>query len=235
VIAQKHGLFKMKDVLSRAGWAFALGLTLTAGAAVGAPSTPSVPGTAHFKLVVVGDSLSAGLGLTAADTFPAQLQRALAADGKAVTVVNAGVSGDTASDGLARIDWSVEPDADAVIVELGANDALRGIDPAITRAALDAMLARLRERHVPVLLAGMLAPPNMGAQYEAAFDAIFPDLAISRGVPLYPFFLDGVATNTKLEQADGMHPTPAGVAVIVHRILPSVETLLAAAGANAAG
>jgi acyl-CoA thioesterase-1 len=235
VIAQKHGLFKMKDVLSRGGFALALGLALTAGAALGAPSTPSVPGTAHFKLVVVGDSLSAGLGLTAADTFPVQLQKALAADGKAVTVVNAGVSGDTASDGLARIDWSVEPDADAVILELGANDALRGIDPAITRAALDAMLARLQERHVPVLLAGMLAPPNMGAQYEAAFDAIFPDLAKSRGVPLYPFFLDGVATNTKLEQADGMHPTPAGVAVIVQRILPSVETLLASASANSAG
>jgi acyl-CoA thioesterase-1 len=195
-------------------------VSLGGAAAAGAAGPP-------LTLVVVGDSLSAGLGLANGDSFPSQLQRALAADGRLVSVVNAGVSGDTASDGLARIDWSVGPEANAVILELGANDALRGIDPGLTRKALDAILIRLEQRHLPVLLAGMLAPPNMGADYAAAFAAIYPDLAASHHLALYPFFLDGVATNSKLEQADGMHPTAAGVAVMVQKILPSVETLLA--------
>src|SRR6185295_12091665 len=160
------------------------------------------------------------------DAFPAQLQRALSAAGHSVTVVNAGVSGDTASDGLARLDWSVGPDADAVIVELGANDALRGIDPTVTRAALDQILARLSQRHLPVLVAGMLAPPNMGDTYGNAFNPIFPDLAHRYGAALYPFFLQGVATDVRLEQSDGLHPNAAGVGVIVRQMLPAVEGLL---------
>jgi acyl-CoA thioesterase-1 len=192
-----------------------------------AAAPTSVPQPRPIELVVVGDSLSAGLGLPAGETFPAQLQKALAARGTTVRVVNAGVSGDTASDGLARLDWSVGPDADAVILELGANDALRGINPAVTRAALAAMLGRLRERALPVLLVGMLAPRNMGGPYAAAFDRIYPDLAAEYGVPLHPFFLDGVATDPALTQSDGMHPNAAGVAVIVERILPAVAALVA--------
>src|SRR4051794_30071747 len=167
---------------------------------------------APLNLVVMGDSLSAGLGLKTAESFPAQLQAALAARGQQVTVVNAGVSGDTATDGLARLDWSVGPDAGAVILELGANDALRGINPEVTRAALDSMLTRLRARHLPVLLAGMLAPPNMGEQFGTTFNQIFPDLARAHDVPLYPFFLEGVATDATLKQSDGLHPNAAGVA-----------------------
>ena len=233
VIAQKHGGFKMAAPSWGLGLGLLVGLALTSAAAA-APTAPQ-PGEAAslapLRLVVVGDSLSSGYGLKAADAFPAALQKALADDRRPVTVVNAGVSGDTANDGLARLDWSVGSDANAVILELGANDALRGIDPAITRAALDAILTRLKTRHLPVLLAGMLAPPNMGDSYAAAFDGIFPDLAKSRGVPLYPFFLDGVATDPKLEQDDGMHPNAAGVAVIVQRILPAVEALIAQAPA----
>ena len=228
VIAQKHGTFKMPAVVRRLGRSLLVGLSLTAAVA-GTPTGPRSPQAATpapVTLVVLGDSLSAGLGLKAADAFPAQLQRALAADGRAVTVINAGVSGDTATDGLARVDWSVGPDADAVILELGANDALRGIDPAATRAALDAILVRLKARHLPVLLTGMLAPPNMGESYAAAFNAIFADLAKSHTVPLYPFFLDGVATDPKLEQGDGIHPNTAGVEVVVRRILPAVEALI---------
>jgi acyl-CoA thioesterase-1 len=192
---------------------------------VAAPVSASQPGP--IELVIVGDSLSAGLGLPAADAFPAQLQNALAARGRAVKVVNAGVSGDTAADGVARLDWSVGPEADAVILELGANDALRGITPSATRTAIAGMLARLRERGLPVLLVGMLAPRNMGAPYAAAFDQIFPGLAAEFDVPFYPFFLEGVAANLELAQSDGMHPNAAGVRVIVQRILPSVEALIA--------
>jgi acyl-CoA thioesterase-1 len=229
VIAQKHGTFKIGVPVRRAAHWLLVALALTvADAAASGPATPAgAPPAAPFKLVVLGDSLSAGLGLKAADAFPAQLQKALAASHPGVTVVNAGVSGDTASDGLARLDWSVGPEAGAVILELGANDALRGIDPAATRAALDAILARLEARHIPVLLAGMRAPPNMGDTYGAAFNSIFPELARSRGVPFYPFFLEGVAADAKLEQADGIHPNAAGVLVIVGRMLPAVEALIA--------
>jgi acyl-CoA thioesterase I len=178
------------------------------------------------KLVALGDSLTAGLGLPASDSFPAKLEAALKARGHDVTVVNAGVSGDTASDGLARLDWSVGDDANAVIVELGANDALRGIDPATTRAALDKLLQRLAERHLPVLLAGMLAPRNFGADYARSFDAIYADLARKYGAELYPFFLDGLVSRSDLVQADGLHPNAAGVDLIVGRIVPVVETLL---------
>ena len=179
------------------------------------------------KVVALGDSLTAGLGLPANESFPAKLEAALKARGHDVTVVNAGVSGDTASDGLARLDWSVGDDANAVIVELGANDALRGIDPATTRAALDKLLRRLAERHLPVLLAGMLAPRNFGADYARSFDAIFADLAGKYGVALYPFFLDGLVSRSDLLQDDGLHPNPAGVDLIVGRIVPLVETVLA--------
>jgi acyl-CoA thioesterase-1 len=172
--------------------------------------------------------LSAGLGLPAAAAFPARLEKALKDKGLNVTIDNAGVSGDTASGGLDRLDWSVPVGTQGVILELGANDALRGIDPKVTRAALEEILKRLKARNVAVLLCGMVAPPNYGADYAAQFNAIFPDLAKTYGVPLYPFFLDNVAANTKLNQADGMHPTAAGVAIIVEHILPAVEAFLGA-------
>jgi acyl-CoA thioesterase-1 len=181
------------------------------------------------KIVVLGDSLSAGYGLAGQDAFPAKLAVALKAKGIAADVVNAGVSGDTASGGLGRVDWSVPEGTDAVIVELGANDALRGIDPAVTRKALDGILAKLKERKAVVLLAGMLAPPNMGQDYAATFNAIYPELAGKHGAILYPFFLDGVAANEKLNQRDGIHPTAAGVDVIVQKIMPKIEDLIAKA------
>lgn len=180
-----------------------------------------------LSIVALGDSLTAGYGLAAADAFPSKLQQALAAKGIAVTLANAGVSGDTTSGGLARLDWSVPAGTDAVILELGANDALRGIDPAVTRRALDGMLSALARRGIPVLLCGMLSPPNLGADYGRAFNAIYPDLAKQYDALLYPFFLDGVAANPKLTQPDGLHPTAAGVDVIVTRIMPKVEALIA--------
>jgi acyl-CoA thioesterase-1 len=143
-------------------------------------------------------------------------------------MINAGVSGDTASGGRDRLDWSVPEGTEAVIVELGANDALRGTDPAVTRSALSDILTRLKSRHIAVLLCGMLAPPNYGSDYSARFNAIYPDLAKSFGVPLYPFFLEGVATEAKLNQADGMHPTAEGVDAIVKNILPTVKAFLGA-------
>lgn len=183
------------------------------------------------QIVALGDSLVAGYGLRASEAFPARLQQALAAKGIAAKITNAGVSGDTAADGLARLDWSVPEGTEAVIVELGANDALRGIDPAATRAALAAILRRLRARGIPVLLCGMLAPRNLGTDYARAFDAIFPDLAAAYNVLLYPFFLRGVATDPALNQRDGLHPSGAGIDVIVNAILPKVEELITQAKA----
>jgi acyl-CoA thioesterase I len=183
------------------------------------------------KIVALGDSLTAGYGLPDKDGFVPRLQAALTAKGIAVEVANAGVSGDTASDGLARLDWSVPQGADAVIVELGANDMLRGIKPEVTRDALDAILQRLTARHIAVLLCGMRAAPNLGAAYGAAFERIYPELAAKYGVSLYPFFLDGVAADLRLTQADGMHPNAQGVDLIVERILPKVEDLIARARA----
>jgi acyl-CoA thioesterase I len=196
-------------------------------------SAVAQPGSAgrSVKIVALGDSLTAGLGLPADAVFPLRLQRALTKRGVAAEVVNAGVSGDTTADGLSRLDWSVPDDADAVILELGANDALRGLDPAQTRANLDRILRRLAARHIPVLLAGMRAPPNMGADYVKAFDAVYPTLAAAHGVIFYPFFLDGVAAERGLNQGDGIHPTAAGVDVIVGKILPQVEALIARAAA----
>ncbi len=180
-----------------------------------------------LTIVVLGDSLTAGYGLDAGVAFPSRLQAALKAKGHAdVTIANAGVSGDTASGGLERLDWSVPQNTDAVIVELGANDALRGVDPKVTKSALDRILSRLAARRVPVLLAGMRAPRNMGPDYVSAFDAIYPELASTHQVVFYPFFLAGVATDSKLNQADGLHPNAAGVDLIVMRMLPSVEKLI---------
>jgi len=184
------------------------------------------PANKPIKLVVLGDSLTAGYGLPADAAFPVRLQKALKDKGIEVEMSNAGVSGDTTSGGLARLDWSVPEDTTAVIVELGANDALRGIDPKIPRAALGQILERLKARKIPVLLCGMLAPPNFGADYAAQFNAIYPDLAKAFGVPLYPFFLQGVAGDAALNQGDGIHPTAAGVDIIVKAMLPSVEALL---------
>jgi acyl-CoA thioesterase I len=179
-----------------------------------------------LRLIVLGDSLTAGLGLPPGKDFPDQLQAALKAKGFDVDVANAGVSGDTAEDGLARYDWSVPADANALIVELGANDMLRGLPPEATKKAVTAILAKAKAAHLPTLIAGMRAAPNLGADYDRAFDAIYPAVAEASGAILYPFFLDGVAGDAKLNQPDGMHPTAAGVAVIVDRILPSVEELL---------
>ncbi|MBM7486445.1 acyl-CoA thioesterase-1 [Bradyrhizobium sp. GM2.2] len=179
-----------------------------------------------IKLVVLGDSLSAGLGLPAQEAFPTKLQKALQDKGIEVGMTNAGVSGDTSSGGRDRLDWSVPDGTDGVIIELGANDALRGIDPDLTRTALTEIVQRLKARKIAVMLCGMLAPPNYGADYAARFNSIYPDLAKKFGVPLYPFFLDGVAADAKLNQADGIHPTAAGVDIIVKNILPTVEAFL---------
>lgn len=189
-------------------------------------------GSAHaadrpVRIVVLGDSLSAGLGLAASDALPAKLERALKAKGLAVAIENAGVSGDTASGGLSRLDWSVGEGVDAVIVELGANDALRALDPKVTRSALEAIIKRLKERRIAVLLAGMLAPRNLGPDYAKTFDAIYPELAAAHDVVLYPFILEGVAGISALNQGDGIHPTAAGVDVMVRGMLPKVEELIA--------
>ena len=178
------------------------------------------------RIVTLGDSLTAGLGLPADQAFPAKLEQALRAKGLAVEVTNAGVSGDTASSGLARLDWSIPEGTDAVIVELGANDMLRGIDPKITRRALEGLVRRLADRRVAVLLAGMRAAPNLGPDYGRDFEAIYAELAARNDLLLYPFFLDGVAGEVELNQRDGLHPTAAGVDAIVARILPKVEELV---------
>jgi acyl-CoA thioesterase-1 len=200
----------------------------TAFAQTPAAQTPVGHVTKPIKMVVLGDSLSAGLGLPAPAAFPARLQKALEAKGIAVDMINAGVSGDTSSGGRDRLDWSVPEGTEAVILELGANDALRGTDPAVTRAALSDILTRLKARKIAVLMCGMVAPPNYGSDYAARFNSIYPDLAKSFAVPLYPFFLEGVAANRKLNQADGLHPTAEGVDIIVNNILPTVQALVGA-------
>ncbi len=182
-----------------------------------------------MQVVALGDSLTAGYGLPDQDGFVPRLQAALAAKGIAAQIQNAGVSGDTASDGLARLDWSVPEGTSAVILELGANDMLRGIKPEVTAKALDAIMRRLTDRHIAVLIAGMRAAPNLGADYGQAFERIYPDLAAKYGALLYPFFLDGVAADPGMTQRDGLHPNAAGVDVIVSRILPKVEELVARA------
>lgn len=188
----------------------------------------ALPAAAQAQTILaLGDSLTAGLGLDAPDAFPAKLEKALRAKGHDVAVVNAGVSGDTAAQGAARLDWALTDDVDAVIVELGANDALRGLDPAQAEAALKDIVAKLQARKLPVLIAGMRSPPNLGPDYATAFEGMYQRLATEPGVALYPFFLDGVAADPKLNQPDGLHPTAAGVDIIVSRMLPAVEALLA--------
>jgi len=178
-------------------------------------------------IVALGDSLTAGYGLPQDQSFPAQLQAALAARGQTVRVVNAGVSGDTASAGLRRLDWAIPDDADAVIVELGANDALQGLPPDAAKTALAKIIERIQAKGLPVLLAGMEAPRNMGKAYVESFGAIYPDLAKQYGVILHPFFLEGAALNDDLMLKDGIHPNGKGVAVIVETMMPKVEELLA--------
>lgn len=192
-----------------------------------AATTARADASAPFRLAVLGDSLTAGYGLPAAAAFPERLKKSLANKGIAVDIINAGVSGDTASGGRDRLDWSIPDGTRAVLVELGANDALRGVDPSVTRAALDEIITRLQQRGIAVMLCGMYAPRNLGPDYVGKFDAIYPELAKVHDVPLYPFFLDGVAGDAKLTQPDGLHPTAAGVDVIVGRIMPSVEAFLA--------
>lgn len=179
-----------------------------------------------LRLAALGDSLTAGFGLPPGKAFPDRLEAALRAKGWDVKVINAGVSGDTAADGLARYDWSVPQDADALIVELGGNDMLRGMKPAGTKAALAAILDKARAAHLPTLLAGMRAAPNLGPDYGGEFEAIYASLVKTYGVELYPFFLEGVAGDPKLDQRDGLHPNAEGVEIIVQKMLPSVEALL---------
>lgn len=181
---------------------------------------------AETRLLGLGDSLMAGYGLPPGDGFPDQLQDALQAAGIDAKVVNAGVSGDTSAGGRARLDWALASNPHAVILELGANDGLRGLEPTETRRNLDAILTTLGEKGVPVLLAGMLAPPNLGQEYGNEFEAVFRDLAKKHAVLFYPFFLDGVVGDPALNQKDGIHPTREGVAIIVERILPRVKELI---------
>jgi acyl-CoA thioesterase-1 len=183
-----------------------------------------------FTIVGFGDSLMAGFSLGPGQGFTDRLQAALKAKGHDVSVANAGVSGDTSSGGLARLDWSVPDGTRLVILELGANDMLRGVSPDIPEKNLDTMLAKLKARKIPVLLAGMRAAPNLGADYKKTFDAIYPKLAAKYAVPLYPFFLDGVAGHPDLQLEDGLHPNPKGVDVMVERILPTVEKAIASNG-----
>jgi acyl-CoA thioesterase-1 len=187
----------------------------------------SVPAAAESPTItVLGDSLTAGYGLDRRDAFPARLEAALEKSGVPVRVVGAGVSGDTTSGGLSRLDWALSEKPDLVIVELGANDGLRGIDPALSEKNLDRIVARIKERGIKVLLTGMKAPPNLGRDYADAFAAIFPAVAKKHAVPLYPFFLEGVAANPALNQDDAKHPNAEGVAVIVENILPYVKEAL---------
>jgi acyl-CoA thioesterase-1 len=185
---------------------------------------------AAAKLLALGDSLTAGLGLPPEQGFTARLQAALEADGTKIDIINAGVSGDTSAGGLARLDWALADHPDFAIVELGANDALRGLDPKETRANLDRILARLQAAHVKVLLCGMKALRNWGPDYAHDFEMIYPDLAAKYDAPLYPFFLAGVALDPKLNQPDMLHPNTAGVAIIVGQILPSVRKLIRSDG-----
>ena len=201
---------------------------VAAGMLLAASGLPASQAAAATPVIVAfGDSLTAGLGLPEKDSFPAQLERALKARGQQVKVINAGVSGDTASAGLARLDWAMPDDASAVIIELGANDALQGLDPAATKATLEKIITELKARGLPILLAGMEAPPNLGKEYVEQFRALYADLAQRYDLILYPFFLDGVALDDKYTLGDGMHPNAEGVARIVDGILPKVEELLA--------
>jgi acyl-CoA thioesterase I len=226
-MARRRVIKKSKEVqkMKRGAWSavgFVAGILLAAAG-------PCVNQAAAREPVIVafGDSLTAGLGLPENDAFPAQLEKALRARGQEVKVVNAGVSGDTAASGLARLDWAMPDDASAVIIELGANDALQGLDPAATKATLEKIITDVKARGLPILLAGMEAPPNLGKDYVDQFRAIYEYLAKRYNLVFYPFFLDGVALDGKYMQDDGLHPNAEGVARIVDGILPKVEELLA--------
>jgi acyl-CoA thioesterase-1 len=208
--------------LVNAAVALVLGV-MAAGASFALPASAAVP-----RIIAFGDSLTAGYGVAEDQAFPVRLQAWLGAHDIGAEVINAGVSGDTSAGGLARLDWALGDGADAVLVELGANDALRGIDPKVTEANLDQILAKLQARKVKVLLLGMQAPANWGRDYQQQFGAIYPDLAKKYHVPLYPFFLDGVALQPDLVQADGLHPNPRGVEIMVNRVGPYVARLLGA-------
>jgi acyl-CoA thioesterase-1 len=180
-----------------------------------------------IRILAFGDSLTAGYGLAdLSDSFPEQLERALKAKGHNVDIIQGGISGDTTTGGLNRIEWSLADKPDAVIVELGGNDGLRAVDPAVTEKSLDGLIARIRKDNTPVLLAGMLAPPNLGRDYADRFGSLFERVAKKHNVLFYPFFLEGVAGDMKLNQPDRIHPNPQGVKVIVEKILPSVEKLI---------
>lgn len=200
-----------------------------AAAALAAASPASPAAAEPVRLLALGDSLTAGYGLAPEEGFVSRLEAALREKGHDVEVIDGGVSGDTTAGGLSRLDWALADDPDLVLVELGANDGLRGIDPASTRENLDAILARLKERGLPVLLAGMYAPPNLGPDFGRRFNAIYPELAAKHDVPLYPFFLDGVAAQPALNQPDGIHPNAEGVDIVVERILPHLEPLIRSA------
>jgi acyl-CoA thioesterase-1 len=200
---------------------FRLSAALLVFALAGAPARAQVPVILDF-----GDSLTAGMGLAPEQAFPARLEAWLSHQGIEVRVINAGVSGDTTAGGLARLDWALADKPDLVILALGANDALRGIDPSTVRNNLDKMVRKIKASGAKLLLLGMVAPPNFGEDYKSAFDRIFPDLADTYHVPLYPFFLDGVAMRPELNQRDGLHPNEGGVAVLVERIAPVVARLV---------
>ena len=193
-------------------------------------SAPSHTAAKTLRIVALGDSLVAGLGLAAQQAFTSVLQQKLRAKGHDVVVVNAGVSGDTSADGLARLDWALGDGADAVILELGANDMLRGLDPKTTRATLEKIVGQIAGQKVPLLISGMRASGNLGPDYGTAFDKIYPDLASQYGALLDPFYLEGVAMDPKLNQDDGIHPNASGVIKIVDRMLPLVEQLVSKAG-----
>jgi len=196
-------------------------------AAMVVPSESPLAQGEPIRLVALGDSLTAGYGLPQEAAFPVVLERALKAKGYRVEIANAGVSGDTSSGGLDRLDWSVPDGTDGVIVELGANDMLRGVDPAVTRRAIETIVTRLKERGIPVMLAGMYASRNLGPDYVKKFDSLYPDIAKKHDLVLYPFFLDGVAGERSLNLQDGIHPTAKGIEIIVARILPTVEQFIA--------
>ena len=221
-----HANMVSRLVLRNCLWMVAA-LLLTAVVTTFPGGAQSQANAAPVRIVVLGDSLVAGFQIKTSDAFPAQLERALKARGHAVEVANAGVSGDTTAGGLERVAWAVPNGTDAVILELGANDALRGLDPARAKANLDKIMTQVKAAGAEVLLAGMLAPRNWGEPYAQAFDAIYPGLAGKHGTLLYPFFLDGVVLDTKLNLGDGLHPNAKGVAEIVRRILPTVEELIA--------
>ncbi|MGI6855955.1 arylesterase [Mesorhizobium sp. 1B3] len=209
----------------RIGRAFIATLLVLLASIAAAPAEP-------FRIVGFGDSLMAGFGLGPGEAFPEKLEAALRKKGHDVVIANAGVSGDTTSGGLSRLDWSVPDGTQLVILELGANDMLRGIPPEITEKNLDTMITRLKQRGISVLLAGMVAAPNLGSDFADSFNAIYPRLAEKHGIALYPFFLDGVAADRAFLLEDGIHPNAIGIDRMVEKMLPAVEKAIAAEAAR---